>query len=64
MLLEGLALADAGMTLVFSFSGDAGQERIPALLRDVAQLGLNFKDLQTQQTSLEDIFVTLVREGK
>jgi ABC-2 type transport system ATP-binding protein len=57
-----LALADTGMTLVFSFSGEAGQERIPALLRDVAQLGLNFKDLQTQQTSLEDIFVSLVKE--
>jgi len=57
-----LSLAEAGMTLVFSFSGDAGQERIPALLRDVAQLGLNFKDLQTQQTSLEDIFVSLVKE--
>ena len=57
-----LATVDEGMTLVFSFSGDAGQERIPALLRDVAQLGLNFKDLQTQQTSLEDIFVSLVKE--
>jgi ABC-2 type transport system ATP-binding protein len=34
------------------------------LLRDVSQLGLNFKDLQTQQTSLEDIFVSLVTERR
>ena len=57
-----LTLGDAGMTLVFSFSGDGGQERIPALLREVSQLGLVFRDLQTQQTSLEDIFVSLVSE--
>jgi len=56
-----MALADAGMTLVFSFSGDSEQARIPALLREVTQLGLGFRDLQTQQSSLEDIFVSLVR---
>jgi ABC-2 type transport system ATP-binding protein len=57
-----LTLADEGTTLVFSFSSDAGQERIPALLRDVSLAGINFRDLQTQQTSLEDIFVSLVKE--
>ena len=59
-----LTLADEGTTLVFSFNGDTEHARIPALLRDVSQLGLNFKDLQTQQTSLEDIFVSLVTERR
>jgi ABC-2 type transport system ATP-binding protein len=57
-----LTLVDSGLTLVFSFDGDSEHARIPALLRDISLLGLNFKDLQTQQTSLEDIFVSLVRE--
>ena len=55
-------LIDGGLTLVFSFTDEAGQERIPTLLRDVSLAGLNFRDLQTQQTSLEDIFVSLVKE--
>jgi ABC-2 type transport system ATP-binding protein len=59
-----LSLADEGATLVFSFHGDAGQDHIPALLRDVAQSGLNFRDLQTQQTSLEEIFVSLVKDRR
>jgi len=59
-----LSLADEGATLVFSFNGDAGQDHIPALLRDVAQAGLNFRDLQTQQTSLEEIFVSLVKDRR
>jgi ABC-2 type transport system ATP-binding protein len=59
-----LTLADEGTTLVFSFNGDTEHARIPTLLRDVSQLGLNFKDLQTQQTSLEDIFVSLVTERR
>ena len=57
-----LTLIDGGLTLVFSFTDEAGQERIPTLLRDVSLAGLNFRDLQTQQTSLEDIFVSLVKE--
>ena len=56
-----MALADAGMTLIFTFTGDSGQALIPAVLREVTQLGLGFRDLQTQQSSLEDIFVSLVR---
>jgi ABC-2 type transport system ATP-binding protein len=56
-----LTLSDDGLTIVFSFTEDREQARIPALLREVSQLGINFKDLETQQSSLEDIFVSLVR---
>jgi ABC-2 type transport system ATP-binding protein len=57
----GLTLSDDGLTMVFSFTEDREQARIPALLREISQLGVNFKDLETQQSSLEDIFVSLVR---
>jgi ABC-2 type transport system ATP-binding protein len=56
-----LALADDGMTLVFVFNDEAERARIAQLLREVGQAGIEFRDLETQQSSLEDIFVSLVR---
>jgi ABC-2 type transport system ATP-binding protein len=56
-----LALADEGMTLVFTFDTDLAQSRIAQLLREVTGCGIEFKDLETQQSSLEDIFVSLLR---
>jgi ABC-2 type transport system ATP-binding protein len=56
-----LALADEGMTLVFTFDTDLAQSRIAQLLREVTACGIEFKDLETQQSSLEDIFVSLLR---
>ena len=35
----------------------------PELLRRMAALGIDYKDLQTEQSSLEDIFVSLVHQG-
>jgi len=57
----GLALSADGLTLVFTFIGEQEQSRIPRLLREVGDAGIEFKDLETQQSSLEDIFVSLVR---
>jgi ABC-2 type transport system ATP-binding protein len=58
-----LALAGDGMTLIFEFNDEAERGRIAQLLREVGQAGIEFKDLETQQSSLEDIFVSLVRGG-
>jgi ABC-2 type transport system ATP-binding protein len=58
-----LTLAADGMTLVFTFQNDAERARIAALLREVHQAGIEFRDLETQQSSLEDIFVSLVRSA-
>jgi ABC-2 type transport system ATP-binding protein len=61
--LEGwpLALKAGGHDLEYRF--DASEEqRIPALLRKLGELGIGYKDLNTQQSSLEDIFVSLVTE--
>ncbi|HMO47547.1 MAG TPA: ABC transporter ATP-binding protein [Rubrivivax sp.] len=57
-----LALADDGHALVHEFDTAQGASKVPELLRRLAALGLDFKDLQTEQSSLEDIFVSLVHQ--
>jgi ABC-2 type transport system ATP-binding protein len=59
----GLTLNDEGMSLVYSFETEGERTRITSLLREINQLGLNFRDLETKQSSLEDIFVNLVRKS-
>ena len=46
------------------FYGDAVGEQVTALLRDLADAGIRFRDLATSQSSLEEIFVDLVRHGQ
>jgi len=57
-----LQLNAGGTELEYTF--DASEERtgIPALLRRLGELGVGFKDLNTRQSSLEEIFVTLVSD--
>jgi len=57
-----LELADGGNTLVLSFDAHERETGIPALLKRLAELGIDFKDLHSSESSLEDIFVGLVRE--
>jgi len=57
-----LALADDGHALVHDFDTAKGPSNVPELLRRLAVLGIDFKDLQTEQSSLEDIFVDLVHQ--
>ncbi len=59
-----LGLAEDGVTLVFTFKDDSERARIAQLLREVGQAGVEFRDLETQQSSLEEIFVSLVRSAK
>jgi ABC-2 type transport system ATP-binding protein len=56
-------LADGGHDLVYSFEASNERAGIPPFLRRLAELGLDYKDLNTRQSSLEDIFVSLVTEG-
>jgi ABC-2 type transport system ATP-binding protein len=58
-----LELAAGGASLVHTYESDADRANIPHLLDDLAAAGLEFKDLHTEQSSLEDIFVNLVRRG-
>src|SRR5437879_384725 len=57
-----LALANDGADLVYTFDAQAENTGIANLLRQLNERGVDFKDLQTEQSSLEEIFVNLVRE--
>jgi ABC-2 type transport system ATP-binding protein len=56
-----LDLADDGNELVYTFDAQGDRTGIAALMRQLSELGIDFKDLQTSQSSLEEIFVKLVR---
>jgi ABC-2 type transport system ATP-binding protein len=56
-----LELADGGRKLVYSFDARGAETGIAPLLRKLDELGIEFTDLQTHESSLEDIFVSLVR---
>jgi ABC-2 type transport system ATP-binding protein len=55
-----LALEDDGRRLVYDFDAKAEEPGISSLLRRLGELGIEFKDLDTSRSSLEDIFVSLV----
>lgn len=55
-----LALDQQGQVLTYAFDANAEDNGIPALLRRMAELGIDFRDLDTSRSSLEDIFVGLV----
>jgi ABC-2 type transport system ATP-binding protein len=57
-----LTLAADGNELVYSYDTQGERTGITALLRDLNQAGIRFRDLHTTQSSLEDIFVGLVRQ--
>jgi ABC-2 type transport system ATP-binding protein len=56
-----LESSDNGNKLVFTFDAQRERSTIAGLLRKLGELGVEFKDLQTQESSLEEIFVSLVR---
>ena len=55
-----LSLADEGNRLVFSYDGSAERTGITRLMAALAEADIRYRDLQTEQSSLEDIFVELV----
>jgi ABC-2 type transport system ATP-binding protein len=57
-----LTLKDGGHELDYTFDANAERKGIASLLRRMSDLGIAFKDLNTTQSSLEDIFVSLVTD--
>jgi len=57
-----LSLKDGGHELLYVFDGSAERTGVPSLLGRLRELGIGFKDLHTRQSSLEEIFVSLVTE--
>ncbi|MGB2126685.1 MAG: multidrug ABC transporter ATP-binding protein, partial [Planktomarina sp.] len=58
----GLELAPDGVGLTYSYDINVERTGITGLLNDLQAAGLQMRDVQTQQSSLEDIFVDLVQE--
>ena len=60
---EPLELVDDGHSLVYTFDTQAERTGIATLLRRLGDLGIGFKDLHSSESSLEDIFVSLVHQS-
>jgi ABC-2 type transport system ATP-binding protein len=59
-----LELAENGAALIYTYDEHSDRTGITALLQALTECGIGFKDVHTTQSSLEDIFVTLVRDRK
>jgi len=57
-----LSLTNDGNTLVFQYDTQADRTGIARLLADISAAGLSIRDLATEQSSLEQVFLTLVEE--
>jgi ABC-2 type transport system ATP-binding protein len=60
---HNLALAAGGKELVYTYDRQAERTGITTLLDELRRAGIRFKDLQTTQSTLEEIFVGLVRQA-
>ena len=57
-----LELSANGCELLYTYDTQRERTGITALLRDLSEAGIRFNDLQTRESSLEDIFVSLVKD--
>jgi len=58
-----LELSEDGSELIYTYDSQCEQSDISKLLQQLNEQGVAFKDLQSRQSSLEEIFVSLVRSG-
>jgi ABC-2 type transport system ATP-binding protein len=56
-----LMVSPDGNALIYTYDSKGGRSEIPSLLVDLGRAGIKFHDLATAESSLEDIFVSLVR---
>ncbi|HEX6795323.1 MAG TPA: ABC transporter ATP-binding protein [Casimicrobiaceae bacterium] len=59
-----LELANDGNDLTYTYEADGARSGIASLLDALDAAGIRFKDLQTSESSLEDIFVNLLHEAR
>ncbi len=59
---HALALSADGKQLIYTYDTRSGEQDMVGFMQHLAAAGVHFKDLQTTQSSLEDIFVSLVHE--
>lgn len=60
--VDELTLSDDGYQLTYTYDAQSDPVALARLLRQLAELGIDYRDLHTSQSSLEDIFVSLVEE--
>ncbi|MED5240017.1 MAG: ABC transporter ATP-binding protein [Pseudomonadota bacterium] len=61
---EALELVNDGWSLIYTYDANQESTGIAELLRQLNEEGIDFKDLHSRQSSLEDIFVDLVKNGE
>ena len=61
---DRLTIANNGMDLVYTYDTQAERTGITALLQGLSGAGIRFRDIETKQSSLEDIFVDVVRQDR
>jgi ABC-2 type transport system ATP-binding protein len=60
---RGLELSSDGKQIVYTYDARRDRSGIADLLRELGEAGISFRDLETRESSLEEIFVNLVRDG-
>ena len=61
---DALALGKGGLELTYTYDAQAGTSGIAELLQRLSEQGIAYKDLHTTESSLEDIFVSLVHDPR
>ncbi|MCV2882940.1 ABC transporter ATP-binding protein [Actibacterium sp. XHP0104] len=61
---RGLSLADGGHSLIYDYNTQAERSGITSLIADLAEAGISVRDLDSRQSSLEEVFLRLVEEGQ
>ncbi|NWN90608.1 ABC transporter ATP-binding protein [Marinobacter adhaerens] len=62
LMLEPVELSEDGHELIYTFDSQQEQAGVARLLRTLGDLGIDYRDLRTRESSLEEIFVGLVHE--
>ncbi|SHK68315.1 ABC-2 type transport system ATP-binding protein [Marinobacter antarcticus] len=62
LTLEPVELSDDGYELIYTFDSQQEQAGVARLLRTLGDIGIDYRDLRTRESSLEEIFVGLVHE--
>lgn len=62
LTLEPVELSEDGYELIYTFDSQQEQAGVARLLRTLGDIGVDYRDLRTRESSLEEIFVGLVHE--
>jgi ABC-2 type transport system ATP-binding protein len=62
LALEPVALSEDGYELIYTFDSQQEKAGVARLLRTLGDIGIEYRDLKTRESSLEEIFVGLVNE--